>query len=69
MQLAVYDLIGALFADSDPAPVFSPTDKLFTRVRRIIKSRFTDPDLGPREVAVEARISLRYLQKLSGWPA
>jgi AraC family transcriptional activator of tynA and feaB len=64
MQLAVYDLIGALFAGADPAPVVSSTDKLFTRVRHIIKSRFTDPDLGPRAVADEARISLRYLQKL-----
>jgi AraC family transcriptional activator of tynA and feaB len=64
MQLAVYDLLGALFGDSDPVPLSSRTDKLFTRVCRIIKSRFTDPDLGPREVAAEARISLRYLQKL-----
>jgi AraC family transcriptional activator of tynA and feaB len=64
MQLAVYDLLGALFAGLDPAPFSSHTDKLFTRVRRIIKSRFTDPDLGPSEVAAEARISLRYLQKL-----
>jgi AraC family transcriptional activator of tynA and feaB len=64
MQLAVYDLLGALFAGSDPAPFSSHTDKLFTRVRRIIKNRFTDPDLGPCEVAAEARISLRYLQKL-----
>jgi AraC family transcriptional regulator, positive regulator of tynA and feaB len=64
MQLAVYDLLGALFARSHPAPFSSHTDKLFTRVRRIIKNRFTDPDLGPCEVAAEARISLRYLQKL-----
>lgn len=64
MQLAVYDLLGALFAGPDPAPFSSHTDKLFTRVRRIIKGRFTDPDLGPCEVAAEARISLRYLQKL-----
>ena len=64
MQLAVYDLLGALFAGSDPAPFSSHTDKLFTRVCRIIKGRFTDPDLGPCEVAAEAKISLRYLQKL-----
>jgi AraC family transcriptional activator of tynA and feaB len=64
MQLAVYDLLGALFAGSDPPPFSSHTDKLFTRVHRIIKGRFTDPDLGPCEVAAEARISLRYLQKL-----
>jgi AraC-like DNA-binding protein len=60
----VYDLLGALFTGSDPAPFSSHTDKLFTRVRRIIKNRFTDPDIGPCEVAAEARISLRYLQKL-----
>jgi AraC family transcriptional activator of tynA and feaB len=64
MQLAVYDLLGALFAGSDLARFPSHTDKLFTRVRSIIKGRFTDPDLGPCEVAAEARISLRYLQKL-----
>jgi AraC family transcriptional activator of tynA and feaB len=64
MQLAVYDLLGALFAGSDPARFPSHTDKLFTRVRRVIKGRFTDPDLGPCEVAAEARISVRYLQKL-----
>jgi AraC-like DNA-binding protein len=64
LQLAVYDLLGSLFAGRNPAPFSSHTDKLFTRVRRIIKGRFTDPDLGPNEVAAEARISLRYLQKL-----
>ena len=64
MQLVVYDLLGALFAGSHPAPFSSHTEKLFTRARRIIQNRFTDPDLGPCEVAAEARISLRYLQKL-----
>jgi AraC family transcriptional activator of tynA and feaB len=64
IQLAIYDLLGALFAGSDPAPSSSHTDKLFTRVCRIIKGHFTDPDLGPCEVAAEAGISLRYLQKL-----
>jgi AraC family transcriptional activator of tynA and feaB len=39
-------------------------DKLFSRVCNIIKDRFSDPDFGPCEVAVEAGISLRYLQKL-----
>ena len=62
MQLAVYDLVGALFAPSDP---FSRhTDKLFARICGIIKDRFADPDFGPCEVAAEAGISLRYLQKL-----
>jgi AraC family transcriptional regulator, positive regulator of tynA and feaB len=63
MRLAVYDLLGALFAP--PAPLGSRhTDKLFVRVCGIIKDRFADPDISPREVAAEAGISLRYLQKL-----
>jgi len=62
MQLAVYDLLGALFAPSDPIP--RHTDKLFVRVCGIIRDRFADPELGPCEVAAEAGISLRYLQKL-----
>jgi AraC-like DNA-binding protein len=64
MQLAVYDLVGALFAPSDPWPVSRYADKLFTRIRGVIKDRFADPDFGPSEVAAEAGISLRYLQKL-----
>jgi AraC family transcriptional activator of tynA and feaB len=64
MQLAVYDLVGALFAPSDPWPVSSHAAKLFSRVRSIIKEGFTDPDVGPGEVAAKAGISLRYLQKL-----
>ena len=64
MQLAVYDLIGALFAPTDSQLVSRHTDKLFTRIRGIIKDRFADPDFGPAEAAAEAGISLRYLQKL-----
>jgi AraC-like DNA-binding protein len=64
VQLAIYDLIGALFAPSDITPVSPHTDKLFRRVRDVIKDRFVDPDFGPCEVAIEAGISLRYLQKL-----
>ena len=64
MQLAVYDLVGALFAPSDPWPVSRHADKLFTRIRGVIKDGFADPDFGPSEVAAEAGISLRYLQKL-----
>ena len=64
MQLAVYDLIGEIFTPSDPESVSPYTDKQFGRVRAIIKDRFADPDLRPRDVASEARISLRYLQKL-----
>lgn len=63
MHLVVYDLLGALFAP--PAPLGScHNDKLFMRVCGIIKDRFADPDISPREVAAEAGISLRYLQKL-----
>src|ERR1700754_4385106 len=63
MHLVVYDLLGALFAP--PTPLGSRhSDKLFARVCGIIKERFADPDISPREVAAEAGISLRYLQKL-----
>jgi AraC family transcriptional activator of tynA and feaB len=63
MPLVVYDLLGALFAP--PAPFGSRhNDKLFARVCGIIKGRFADPDISPREVAAETGISLRYLQKL-----
>jgi AraC-like DNA-binding protein len=64
MRLAVYDLLGALFAPSDPMPASLHTDKLFRRICDIIRDRYADPDFGPCEVAVEAGISLRYLQKL-----
>ena len=64
MRLAFYDLLGALFAPSGPEDTSLHTDKLFARLCDIIKERFADPDFGPCEVAVEARISLRYLQKL-----
>jgi AraC-like DNA-binding protein len=64
MQLAVYDLLGALFAPSDPWPVSRPADKLFVRIRGLVKDGFADPGFGPREVAAVAGISLRYLQKL-----
>jgi AraC family transcriptional regulator, positive regulator of tynA and feaB len=66
MQLAIYDLLGALFATSasDLPSISSHSDKLFTQVCAIIRHRFADPDVGPSEVAAEAGISLRYLQKL-----
>ena len=63
VQLAVYDLVGALFVPTDPAPS-RHADKLFTRVRGVIKHGFADPDFGPYEAAAKAGISLRYLQKL-----
>jgi len=64
MQLAIYDLLGALFATPDLPAVSSHADKLFKHICSIIKERFADPDLNPSQVATEAGISLRYLQKL-----
>jgi AraC family transcriptional regulator, positive regulator of tynA and feaB len=64
MHLAIYDLLGALFAPPDRGAASRHTDKIFDRLCRIIKSRFADPGLGPADVAAEAGISLRYLQKL-----
>jgi AraC-like DNA-binding protein len=65
MQLAVYDLLGALFAPSDSPSVSSGhANKLFMRIRSLIKDRFADPDFGPLQAASVAGISLRYLQKL-----
>src|ERR1700748_394830 len=55
MHLVVYDLLGALFAP--PTALCScHTDKLFARVCGIIKDRFADPDISPREVAAETGI-------------
>jgi AraC-like DNA-binding protein len=64
MQLAIYDLVGALFAPSEPWLGSRHADKLFARIHGIITDGFADPDFGPNEVAAEAGISLRYLQKL-----
>ena len=64
MRLAIYDLLGALFAPSDPEDTSLHTDKLFARICEIIKDHFADAAFGPCDVAVEAGISLRYLQKL-----
>jgi AraC family transcriptional regulator, positive regulator of tynA and feaB len=64
MQLAVYDLLGALFVPSDPAAGSLHSDRLFKRICDVINDRFADPDLGPYEIAAEVGISLRYLQKL-----
>jgi AraC-like DNA-binding protein len=58
------DLLGALFAPSDPRPISRHADKLFARIRDLVKDGFADPDFGPREAAAVAGISLRYLQKL-----
>jgi AraC family transcriptional activator of tynA and feaB len=62
MRLAVYDLLGALFAPSDPLP--RHTDKLFARICSIVKDRFADPNFGPSEAAAEAGITLRHLQRM-----
>jgi len=64
LQLAVYDLIGALFAPPDPAPVSLHANRLFKRICAIIRNRFADPGLGPAQVAAEAGVSLRYVQKV-----
>jgi AraC family transcriptional regulator, positive regulator of tynA and feaB len=64
MQLAVYDLVGALFAPTEPSSASRHADKLFARIRDIIKDSCADPDFGPHDAAAEAGISLRYLQKL-----
>jgi AraC-like DNA-binding protein len=64
MRLAFYDLLGALFAPSDPGPVSRHADRLFARIRSVIMGRYGDPDFGPTEVAAETGISLRYVQKL-----
>jgi AraC family transcriptional activator of tynA and feaB len=64
MQFAIYDLVGALFAPSDPRSLARGSDKLFQRICGVIKDGFSDPDFGPVEVAAEAGVSLRYVQKL-----
>ncbi len=63
MQLVIFDLLGALFASHDPTSASLHADKLFTRIRDVVRNRFADPQFGPCEVAAEAGISLRYLQK------
>jgi AraC family transcriptional regulator, positive regulator of tynA and feaB len=64
MQLVVYDLVGALFAPSDPRPGSGHAEELFMRIRGLINDRLIDPDFGPAEVAAETGISLRYVHKL-----
>jgi AraC-like DNA-binding protein len=64
MQLAICDLLGALMASNDLLCCSSYKEKMFARIRDIARHHFTDPELGPREIASEAGISLRHLQKL-----
>jgi AraC-like DNA-binding protein len=64
MQLAVYDLLGAVLAPVDLAPGSLHSDQLFKLICDVIRDRFADPDFGPHEIAAEVGISVRYLQKL-----
>ena len=64
MQFAIYDLVGALFALTDPRPASRSADKLFARICGVVKDGLADPDFGPAEVAGGAGISLRYVHKL-----
>jgi AraC-like DNA-binding protein len=64
MQLVVFDLLAALFAPERVEPTSHYSEKVFARICRLIEARFSDPDLTPPAVASEARISVRYLQKL-----
>jgi AraC-like DNA-binding protein len=57
-------LISSAHYPPDPWPVSRHAGKLFARVRSVIKNGFADPDFGPCQVAAEAGISLRYVQKL-----
>lgn len=64
IQLAFYDLVGALFAPPDRGAHSGHSDKLFARVHSLMVKHFADPDFGPADVAAKAGISLRYVQKL-----
>jgi AraC family transcriptional activator of tynA and feaB len=64
IQLAFYDLVGALFVPSEQGSVSRHSDKLFAHVHRLMVEHFADPDFGPSDVAAKAGISLRYVQKL-----
>jgi AraC family transcriptional regulator, positive regulator of tynA and feaB len=64
IELAIYDLLGALFTANALPSVSAHSDKLFRRACSVIKERLADPDLGPSEVAAKVGISLRYLHKL-----
>ncbi len=63
MQRAICDLLGALMASNDLLSHSSHREKTFARITDIVKHHFTDPEIGPREIADETGISLRYLQK------
>jgi AraC-like DNA-binding protein len=64
VDIIVYDLVRGLFGAKNLVPMSPHNDRLFQRLCHTIKGHFTDPDIGPAELAVEVGISLRYLQKL-----
>ena len=64
MQLVVFDLLAALFTRERVEQTSHYGEKVFTRICHLIEARFCDPELTPSAVASEARISVRYLQKL-----
>ena len=64
VDIILYDLVRGLFGATNAVSVSPHNDRLFQRLCRAVKGHFTDPDIGPAELAVEAGISLRYLQKL-----
>jgi AraC family transcriptional activator of tynA and feaB len=55
MHLAFYDLLGAIFAPSDPEETSVHTDRLFARICDIIKDHFANPDFGPCPTRRESR--------------
>jgi AraC family transcriptional activator of tynA and feaB len=65
LRMVIFDLVGALFsACSADAAVSLHCEKLFRRVCKIVRGRFSESEIGPAEIAAEAGISLRYLQKI-----
>jgi AraC family transcriptional regulator, positive regulator of tynA and feaB len=64
MRLVIYDVMAAMFAAPDAHVISEHSDKLYARICRIIGGRYAEPDLKPADVAAEAGISVRYLQKL-----
>jgi AraC family transcriptional regulator, positive regulator of tynA and feaB len=63
-QMAIYDLLGALFTANTQPCVSAHSDKLFARACSIIKDGLANPDLGPSDVAAKVGISVRYLYRL-----
>jgi hypothetical protein len=55
MQLAVYDLLGALFAPTDPSRASRHADRLFARIRDVVKDGFADPGFRPASDCAQSR--------------